>query len=170
MSQDGPVRRFLAVIPLLFAAACSGSADPAVPGSTGTATSSTRPPATATSSRTMPPSSKPRSSSASSGSAGQLSAAEQAFARMTLAERVGQLFMVDCPSTGVSSTTAAAISTYHVGAIILDGTNKSGRSAIASVTTQLRELAPRRVQLFIATDQEGGQVQRLQGPDFSTIP
>ncbi len=89
---------------------------------------------------------------------------------MSLKQRVGQLIMVDCPSTGVSQATRAAITSYRVGSVILDGTSQSGLAATRSVTAQLRGLAPRGVGLFIATDQEGGQVQRLQGPGFSPIP
>jgi beta-N-acetylhexosaminidase len=89
---------------------------------------------------------------------------------MTLPERVGQLLMVDCPSTGVAPATANAIRRHHVGAVILDGTTSQGVNATAQVTANLRSLAPRRVGLFISTDQEGGLVQRLQGPGFSTIP
>lgn len=89
---------------------------------------------------------------------------------MSLAERVGQLFMVDCPSSGVRSATVTAITRFHVGAVILDGTTRAGLGHIATVTAQLRSEAPREAGLLIATDQEGGQVQRLQGPGFSSIP
>ncbi len=89
---------------------------------------------------------------------------------MSLAERVGQLLMVDCPSSGVSSSTIESIRTYHAGSIILDGNNDQGVSHIRSVTRRLQGLAPAQVRLFIATDQEGGLVQRLKGPGFSTIP
>jgi beta-N-acetylhexosaminidase len=41
---------------------------------------------------------------------------------------------------------------------------------IASVTSELQRYARPDTQLFIATDQEGGAVQRLKGPGFSTIP
>ena len=89
---------------------------------------------------------------------------------MTLAQRVGQLLMVDCPSSGVSSTTIASIQQYHAGSVILDGTNTQGLAHIRSVTAQLQQLAPPHARLFIATDQEGGAVQRLQGPGFTMIP
>jgi beta-N-acetylhexosaminidase len=89
---------------------------------------------------------------------------------MTLRQRVGQLLMVDCPSSGVSDATRGAITRDHVGAVILDGTSYAGRSAISGITAQLRGLAPHSAGLFIATDQEGGQVQRLQGPGFTRIP
>ena len=78
--------------------------------------------------------------------------------------------MIDCPSTGVSEATRTAISRYAVGSVILDGTSTSGMQATRNVTNTLIPLAPRRIGLFIATDQEGGLVQRLQGPGFDRIP
>ncbi|HKC29765.1 MAG TPA: glycoside hydrolase family 3 N-terminal domain-containing protein, partial [Jatrophihabitans sp.] len=89
---------------------------------------------------------------------------------MTEQQRVGQLLMVDCPSTGVSSATTTAIRQFHVGSVILDGTSYAGLSATHAVTAQLQGLAPRNVRLFIATDQEGGIVQRLRGAGFDQIP
>ena len=96
--------------------------------------------------------------------------AQRALQAMTLAQRVGQLLMVDCPSSGVSSSTIESIQQYHAGSVILDGNNTQGVVHIRSVTQQLQELAPAHARLFIATDQEGGLVQRLQGPGFSPIP
>lgn len=85
-------------------------------------------------------------------------------------ERVGQLLMVDSPSTGVGDATRTAIQDDHVGAVILDGTSTAGVTATREVTDRLRRLAPRDVGLLIATDQEGGQVQRLQGAGFTRVP
>ncbi len=93
-----------------------------------------------------------------------------AIAAMSLRQRVGQLLMVDCPSTGVASATVSAITRYDVGSVILDGTTTSGSSAIRALTKRLQRYAPKRAKLFIATDQEGGLVQRLQGPGFSIVP
>jgi beta-N-acetylhexosaminidase len=95
--------------------------------------------------------------------------AQSVFDRMTEAQRVGQLLMVDCPSTGVSATTISAITDHHVGSVILDGTSYAGRAATRGVTDQLQQLAPADAGLFVATDQEGGLVQRLQGPGFTRI-
>ncbi|MDT4932261.1 MAG: beta-N-acetylhexosaminidase [Pseudonocardiales bacterium] len=99
-----------------------------------------------------------------------LSRAERALAGMSLAQRVGQLFMVDCPSSGVIQATVNAITRFHVGSVILDGTSRLSRDQTAAITAQLQQQAPRGLGLFIATDQEGGLVQRMQGPGFSSIP
>jgi beta-N-acetylhexosaminidase len=89
---------------------------------------------------------------------------------MSEAERVGQLLMVDCPSTGLGAATVTAVGQYHVGSVILDGTSLLSASQTATITAQLQTRASPRAGLFIATDQEGGQVQRLRGPGFASIP
>ena len=96
------------------------------------------------------------------------------LARMTEAQRVGQLFMVGTPATGASSATLTAIARYHVGNVILTGRSYAGVAAVARVSATLRArataTATNAVPLFVATDQEGGYVQVLHGPGFSTIP
>ncbi|HEU5267973.1 MAG TPA: glycoside hydrolase family 3 N-terminal domain-containing protein [Jatrophihabitans sp.] len=163
---------------LAFAALALVSCTSSVTTGEGTDTTATPP------SRSTPPSRAAPTSAASSASAAAtsptsraatssapaLAPAQRVFAAMSERERVGQLLMVDCPSSGVADATRTAITRYHVGAVILDGTSYAGRAAIRGVTSQLRSLAPRAAGLFIATDQEGGQVQRLQGPGFSRIP
>lgn len=95
-------------------------------------------------------------------------------AQMTLPQRVGQLFMVGTPATGASAATLRAISRYHVGNVILTGRSHAGVKATALVTAALRGRVTDRstagVGLFVATDQEGGYVQVLNGRGFSAIP
>src|SRR6185312_4963578 len=54
--------------------------------------------------------------------------------------------------------------------VILDGTSDRSMSEISGLTSQLENTNPSVAKLFIATDQEGGEVQRLQGTGFATIP
>jgi beta-N-acetylhexosaminidase len=89
---------------------------------------------------------------------------------MSLEQRIGQLFMVDSPSTGLADSTLTALDDYYVGSVILDGTTNDSASTIRSLTRSLQSHSAANAKLFIATDQEGGQVQRLQGPGFDTIP
>lgn len=110
-----------------------------------------------------------RSTPASSNSA-PADPARQMLAGMSEAERVGQLLMVDCPSSGVASTTSTAIADYHVGSVILDGNSSLSITQTRAVTDSLQSLAPAHLRLFVATDQEGGLVRRMQGPGFSDIP
>jgi beta-N-acetylhexosaminidase len=89
---------------------------------------------------------------------------------MTEAQRVGQLFMVGASSTGPDAATMRAISIDHVGSVILTETSHGGVAAIAAVSHGLQTAAGKTARLFIAADQEGGEVQRLSGPGFDTIP
>ena len=100
--------------------------------------------------------------------------AQNVFNRMTQAQRIGQLFMVGGPATGLTSATTSAISRYHVGNLILTGRATAGAPPVRSLTSASDTLtsaaATAGVPLFIATDQEGGYVQVLQGPGFSRMP
>lgn len=96
------------------------------------------------------------------------------LAAMTEAQRVGQLFMVGGAATGVSAATVGAVQTYHVGSVILTGRSSAGTAAVRAVTDGLQSLATPAatggVPLLISADQEGGYVQTLSGPGFSTMP
>lgn len=87
---------------------------------------------------------------------------------LSLRERAGQLLMV-----GVSGTLDAAerkaITTYHAGSVILMGSSSEGVKRTATRTAALAKLAGE-TGLLVAVDQEGGLVQRLTGPGFTTIP
>jgi beta-N-acetylhexosaminidase len=97
------------------------------------------------------------------------------LAGMSEGQIVGQLFMAGNPATGpVSSDISTDISTYHTGSVILTGDSSAGVTATLQLTNQLQALATSSatdsVPLFIATNQEGGNVQSLTGPGFSTMP
>jgi beta-N-acetylhexosaminidase len=96
------------------------------------------------------------------------------LSRMTLQQRVGQLFMVGGAPTGVSSATRSALTTYHVGNVILTGRSTAGVTATRKVSDGLQRLSTHQTDaaanLLVSTDQEGGYVQVLQGPGFSRMP
>lgn len=98
----------------------------------------------------------------------------QVLARMSEAQRVGQLFMVGSPATGTNLAVVGDVVNYHVGSAFLAGRSSAGVSATRSGDDQLQTLATTaatsNVPLLISTDQEGGYVQVLSGPGFSTIP
>ncbi|GAA2746346.1 hypothetical protein GCM10009868_31380 [Terrabacter aerolatus] len=104
-------------------------------------------------------------------SAGQ---AQATYDRLTTAQRIGQLFMVGGNVTGLGSATTTAVSTYHVGNLILTGRTTTGAAPVRYLTGRADTLATTTatggVPLFIASDQEGGYVQVLQGPGFSRMP
>lgn len=109
-------------------------------------------------------------SSADSRAAGTQNCPGQMLARMSLPEKVGQLFMV-----GVDAHPTAAqrrlVARHHVGSVLLAQDSSAGVAATARRVARLQSAAnASRVQLWVAADQEGGYVQHLSGPGFSDIP
>jgi beta-N-acetylhexosaminidase len=96
------------------------------------------------------------------------------LAGWTLEQKVGQLFMVGVDVTAPKSASYDAITTYHVGNAFLAGRTRAGIGAVqtlvATLTVRVTAAATHNTPLFVATDQEGGLVQVLQGPGFDTIP
>ncbi len=91
---------------------------------------------------------------------------------LSLREQVGQLLMVGVSSAGITAADAAAISRTRTGSVILLGNTTGGRSAVRAVVAEVRRATrrPEGIRTVLAADQEGGLVQRLKGPGFSTIP
>ena len=100
--------------------------------------------------------------------------AQHVLARMSLPQRVGQLFMVGSPATSASPATLRQIGRFHVGNVMLTGRSHGGVRVPARVAAAMQARATAQatghVRLLVSTDQEGGQVQVLQGPGISTIP
>jgi beta-N-acetylhexosaminidase len=98
---------------------------------------------------------------------------DRVFARMSEAQRVGQLFLVGIAGAP-DAEVAEAVSTYHFGSLLFEGTSTAGVAADGQVAGAIQALASpaatARVRFFVAANQEGGQVQELQGPGFSSIP
>ncbi|WP_256977647.1 glycoside hydrolase family 3 N-terminal domain-containing protein [Microbacterium sp. Yaish 1] len=79
--------------------------------------------------------------------------------------------MVGTPVDTVSPDAAAAIRDRGVGGLFLHGRSSSGVEATAALVAQFRDLAPEgSPKLWVATDQEGGEVQVLSGPGFDEMP
>ncbi|WP_369044835.1 glycoside hydrolase family 3 N-terminal domain-containing protein [Sinomonas sp. P10A9] len=96
------------------------------------------------------------------------------LASMTLEQRVGQVVMVSSPTAGPDGAALTALRQLHIGNVFLKGRTDAGApgvsAAVAALKGQVTPDATRGVGQFIATDQEGGQVQILRGPGFSAIP
>lgn len=85
--------------------------------------------------------------------------------RMTLEEKVGQLFINGIGGRQVGPVPKAHITKRFIGGIILYAKNIQTPDQVAALTTELQLLAqstPRGIPLFIAIDQEGGKVARLK--------
>lgn len=90
--------------------------------------------------------------------------------KMTLEQKVGQLFMTGMPANNYDQATFDAIEKYQVGSIILTGRSNLSIPEMKDITDKLQGLAPANRRLLISCDQEGGNVQVLQGAGFSEMP
>lgn len=91
---------------------------------------------------------------------------------LSLRNQVGQLMMVAVSSGGVSAGAATAIDDSRAGSVLLLGNTTAGADRVSAVIDQARRAArtPADINTLVAADQEGGQVQRLQGKGFDRIP
>jgi beta-N-acetylhexosaminidase len=85
---------------------------------------------------------------------------------MTLEEKVGQMMMVGFSGTTIFDV-RDLIENHGVGGVILFDRNARHPFHIAELTAELQSVS--RVPLFVATDQEGGRVQRLR-EGFTPFP
>ncbi|MFS0794386.1 glycoside hydrolase family 3 N-terminal domain-containing protein [Microbacterium sp. 1P10AE] len=93
------------------------------------------------------------------------------LAGMSLPDKVGQLFMVGTSVAGADPTTLAAVRDDHIGGIFLHGRSDAGIQATADLVAGFTSaVGAGRPELWVATDQEGGDVQVLSGPGFDGIP
>ena len=86
--------------------------------------------------------------------------------RMTLAEKIGQLFQVGFSDTTPNDHIRDMIKNYHVGGVIYFSRNIKNLQQTAKLSNKLQELALNtgsKIPLFISADQEGGIVTRLNG-------
>ncbi|SHL40956.1 glycoside hydrolase family 3 N-terminal domain-containing protein [Actinacidiphila paucisporea] len=111
---------------------------------------------------------------AKTGTTEPASCVSKAAAGMSRAQQVGQLFMSAVGSSHMTGAQSAAITGGRVGSVFLMGHTSAGVATVRQVTDQVRKLAPSvkgaTVRMLVSTDQEGGQVQVLNGPGFSAIP
>lgn len=80
--------------------------------------------------------------------------------------------MVGVPTSGLTATTAATLSSTRTGSVILLGNTTAGRAGVRSLVGDVRDATrrPAGVRTLLAADQEGGLVQRLKGPGFADMP
>jgi beta-N-acetylhexosaminidase len=89
---------------------------------------------------------------------------------MTQAQRVGQLFLVGIPVSGLDAADAGLIRTYHFGSVEFVGNTTAGAARIRAITAAAQSLSSGGVRLFVAANQEGGEIQPLRGPGFAQMP
>jgi beta-N-acetylhexosaminidase len=93
---------------------------------------------------------------------------------MTQEQRVGQLFLVGVGGDRLTPDEIAGIAGYHLGSVWLFNWRTGGIATVRPLTAEIEALATdsntHGIGFFVGADQEGGQIQRLTGPGFSTIP
>ncbi len=153
----------LLLVVLAGVSACGGSAAGGGP--------STAAAPHATASRAGPASPAPRPSAAAGTS---VSCADRVLARMSLAQRVGQLFVVGLAGSVLDSATAQAVRMYHFGSVSFIATDTAGVAGVGAVSRAVQSLSSPQVtggvRFFVAANQEGGEVQALRGPGFAAMP
>jgi beta-N-acetylhexosaminidase len=95
--------------------------------------------------------------------------AQATMSHMTRSQVVGQLILMGMPSTSLPSSTRSLLIRSHIGGVFLIGNSTAGVTATARLMKAAKAADPS-AHLLKAADQEGGFVQRLQGPGFSRIP
>ena len=88
-----------------------------------------------------------------------------------LDDKIGRLFMAGIPGPELDDGTKALIRDHALGGIILFARNIKNPLQLASLCTNLQEVAMEHqgIPLFLAIDQEGGRVARLPAP-FTLFP
>ena len=114
------------------------------------------------------------SSTASTSPTPTASCAERVLSGMSLAQRVGQLFVLGLAGDRLGPSEAAAIRAGHLGSVWFVEKSSAGTAGIRQVSDAVQSLATNEttagVRFYVAANQEGGIIQALAGPGFSTMP
>lgn len=90
--------------------------------------------------------------------------------RSTLVEDFGQLFLVAFDGPALPSDVAEFLRTFRIGGVVLFGDNYRDLAQLGALTADLQRRAATPEQpLFVATDHEGGRVQRFR-EGFTRLP
>lgn len=96
------------------------------------------------------------------------------MAGWTLEQEVGQLFMVGVDVAKQQDASWAAVREDHVGNIFIAGRSHATPASVLALVRSLTGLVSadttHSTRMLVATDQEGGNVQVLQGPGFARMP
>jgi beta-N-acetylhexosaminidase len=92
--------------------------------------------------------------------------ARQTLARMTIEQKVGQVFMLGFVGTSLNDSNRALVQSLHLGGVTLFARNIDSASQLTRLNADLQTIADP-LPLFISVDQEGGLVVRVT--DGATI-
>ncbi len=156
---------------LLFVSAACGEA-PATPAAS-VSGSVPQPSASIAAAAPSPSASSEAGASAAGVVISAASCVKQTLASMSEAQRIGQLFMLRLPDDVLDSAHLAAINAEHMGNVWYERST-AGVATLRSVSDAVQRAATKAatagVPFLIGANQEGGLIQGLSGPGFSTIP
>ena len=93
---------------------------------------------------------------------------------MSVPQRVGQLILLGLASDQLGAAEVDAIRTHHIGSVWFVEQSSGGVATIRAVADAVQNLVgvdtTANVRFYVAANQEGGIIQSLKGPGFSTIP
>jgi beta-N-acetylhexosaminidase len=115
----------------------------------------------------------PSTGDASSAAAPDPSCPSRVLATLDARARAGQLVMVGAALADPTSGARAIVNRIHPVGVLLTGRSRAGARAVAERSLALQDAAltvDPRIGMFLAVDQEGGEVQTLTGDGFSKIP
>jgi beta-N-acetylhexosaminidase len=97
---------------------------------------------------------------------------DRIFAKLTPAQRVGQLIFVGLANNQLGPAEQAAIENHAVGAVWFTESSTAPITSVAAVSAQVQALtsATSGTGFLIGANQEGGEIDQFQGPGFSPIP
>jgi beta-N-acetylhexosaminidase len=102
------------------------------------------------------------------------SCVQRVFGSMTEGQRVGQLILLGMAADRLGPAEVGAIQHDHIGSVWFTRTTTAGAGAVSAVAREAQSMATSAntsgVRFFVAANQEGGLIQALRGPGFSTIP
>jgi beta-N-acetylhexosaminidase len=140
------------------------------PAATPTRTASATPTVSASATPTGRPDPRPTASPTATPTPTVASVCSTQVGKLTNAEVAGQLLMISVSSSGLTSSTAATIDNRRIGSVFLLDNSRAGVTAIRRLANRIHALGGGKTHIMLAADQEGGLVQRLQGPGFTRMP
>lgn len=88
---------------------------------------------------------------------------EEIFSKLSLDQKIGQMFMVGFEEKEITSEIEAFIKEIHPGGVLLLGRNIETKEQLTALIDSLQKIAKEdtRLPLFVAVDQEGGPISRI---------
>lgn len=91
-------------------------------------------------------------------------AAVKMVSQMSLEEKIGQMMFIGIDGTTVDDSALTMLKNYHVGGVILFDRNMNNKYQVTGLNANLQRLNKEynKLPLYIALDQEGGMVTRME--------